>query len=458
MSNQTTLSRQLAEWCAALSWDQIPDDARNLLALRLLDTAGLIVVGTRTEAVGVALEFVGSNEGHAQSTICGYPSRVSASSAALVHGVAAHCRDYDDTFMESVVHPGSVVIPVALALAEAGDTTDEAFATAIIAGYEIAARIGAVAGRRLHARNLHPTGIVGPIAAAATAARLLDLTAEQTSWAMGLAASMSGGLRAFAVDGGWSKWLHAGWAAHGGMAAAQMAVRGFRGPEHVLDGGYDLYSALLHGETIDRSFLTAGLGSVWQGNEAQFKYYPCAHVIQPYIDAYLSIAGEFDLQSSDIAAIDCTIAPWAASIVCEPRADKLCPDTELAAIGSLPYQIAVAAMDRKVGLSALDVTIRERADIRELATRIVHRVDETLGQAFDGEICVRTADGARHVKKAVAGAVDPDKVKQKFIDNVGPVLGTDQAIAAAISVCEDAGLSWRWAVELFLNAGRGDGN
>ena len=143
MSKQSTPSRQLAEWCASLSWDQIPDDARSSLALRLLDTTGLIMVGAQTEAVGVALDFVGSNEGHAQSTVCGHPSRVSASSAALVHGVAAHCRDYDDTFMDSVVHPGSVVIPTALALAEAGDATDEAFATAIIAGYEIAARIGA---------------------------------------------------------------------------------------------------------------------------------------------------------------------------------------------------------------------------------------------------------------------------------------------------------------------------
>ena len=457
MSKQTTPSRHLAEWCASLTWDQIPAEVRDGLALRLLDTTGLIVVGAQTEAVGVALEFVGSNEEHARSTVCGYPGRVSASSAALVHGVAGHCRDYDDTFMDSVVHPGSVVIPVALALAEAVDATDEAFATAIIAGYEIAARIGAVAGRRLHARNLHPTGIVGPIAAAATAARLLDLTAQQTSWAMGLAASMSGGLRAFAVDGGWSKWLHVGWAAHGGIVAAQMAVRGFRGPEHVLDGGYDLYSALLHGETIDRSGLTAGLGRVWQGNEAHFKYYPCAHVIQPYIDSYLSIAAEFDVQWTDIAEIECTITPWAAAIVCEPRADKLCPDTELAAIGSLPYQIAVAAMDRKVGLSALDATMRERADVRALATRIVHRIDETLGQAFDGEICVRTTDGARHVRKAVAGAVDPEKVRRKFIDNVGPVLGTERATAAATSVCEAGGLSWRWAVDLLTSFGRGEG-
>jgi 2-methylcitrate dehydratase PrpD len=457
MSTQTTPSRQLAEWCASLSWDHIPADARNSLALRLLDTTGLIIVGAQTEAVGVALDFVGSNEGHAQSTVCGYSSRVSASSAALVHGVAAHCRDYDDTFMDSVVHPGSVVIPTALALSEATNATDEAFATAIIAGYEIAARIGAVAGRRLHARNLHPTGIVGPIAAAATAARLLDLTAEQTSWAMGLAASMSGGLRAFAVDGGWSKWLHVGWAAHGGIVAAQMAGRGFRGPEHVLEGGYDLYSALLHGETIDRTGLIAGLGTLWKGNEAQFKYYPCAHVIQPYIDAYLAIADEFDLQSTDIAEIVCTIAPWAAAIVCEPRADKLCPDTELAAIGSLPYQIAVAAADRRVGLAALESAMRDRNDVRELAARVVHRTDETLGQAFDGEICVRTADGARHVRKAVAGAVDPDKVRQKFIDNTGPILGTEQAIAAAASSGEDAGLSWRWAVDLFSKVDRGEG-
>ena len=69
------------------------------------------------------------------------------------------------------------------------------------------------------------------------------------SLVLGLAACMSGGLRAFAVDGGWSKWLHVGWAAHGGIVAAQMAAHGFRGPEHVLDGGYDLYSALLHGDT-----------------------------------------------------------------------------------------------------------------------------------------------------------------------------------------------------------------
>lgn len=456
MSQQTTPSRDLAEWSASLTWDRIPVGVRASLPLRLLDTVGLILVGTQTEAVRVAHQFVASNQGHPQSSVCGYPHRVSASSAALVHGIAAHCRDFDDGFMDSVVHPGSVVIPTALALAEARDASDEAFATAIVAGYEIAQRVGAVAGRRLHARNLHPTGIIGPIAAAATASFLLGSTAEQTSWAMGLAASMSGGLRAFAVDGGWSKWLHVGWAAHGGIVAAQMAAHGFRGPEHVLEGGYDLYSALLHGDTVDRSGLITGLGMVWKGEEARFKYYPCAHVIQPYIDAFLSLADQYDLRPVNIIEIECVIAPWAAAVACEPREDKLTPVTELAAIGSLPYQLAVAAMDRHVGLSALEATMRERADIRELASRIVHRVDDELGHDFDGEIRVRMSDGACHVRKAVAGAVDSDKVRQKFIDNVGPILGSEEAIAAA-AVCGAGGFTWRWAVALFSATGAEEG-
>ncbi|MYF85084.1 MAG: MmgE/PrpD family protein, partial [Rhodospirillaceae bacterium] len=68
--------------------------------------------------------------------------------------------------------------------------------------------------------------------------------------AFGLAGSMAGGLMAFVADGSWSKWLHAGWAAHGGIVAAQMAAEGFRGPAGVLDGRHNLYAALLAGEDL----------------------------------------------------------------------------------------------------------------------------------------------------------------------------------------------------------------
>jgi 2-methylcitrate dehydratase PrpD len=449
MDETATPSRRLAEWCASLRWNQVPAEVRAVLPLRLLDTTGLILAGARTPAGEAALAFTRNNAGAPKSTVATHGERVPPSAAALFHGIAAHCRDFDDTFMDSLVHPGSVVIPTALAVAEAEASMDEDFAVAITVGYEVAARIGAVAGRRFHARSLHPTGIVGPLAAAVTAARLLGLSGEQTSWAMGLAASMSGGLRAFAVDGGWSKWLHAGWAAHGGIVAAELASQGYRGPEHVLEGEYDLYSALLHGEAPDRSGLTHKLGHSWQGIGAAFKYYPCAHVIHPYIDAVLAVVRQYDLKPDDIADIECAIAPSAAAIVCEPRADKLRPATVLGAIGSLPYQLAAAVVERRVGLSALEPGTREREDIRDVAKRIRHREDAALGGETDGEICVRTNDGTRHVQRAGIAGVDRGRLRDKFVDLAGPLLGADEAGEAAQRLLDADGPTWRWATELF---------
>ena len=447
MKEQTSCSRQLAEWCAALSWGDIPAEVRAHLPLRILDTVGLILVGAGTDAGKAALDFARNTSGPHQCTLTGLPGRVPPTTAVLVHGTAAHCRDFDDTFVDSVVHPGSVVIPVALALAEAHASSNQDFGAAVIAGYEVAARIGAVAGRRFHARSLHATGVVGPIAAAATAGRLLGLRGEQISWAMGLAASMSSGLMAFMADGGWSKWLHAGWAASGGIVAAELASRNFRGPEYVLNGGHDLYAALLHGETVDRSGLTADLGRSWKGALAEFKYYPCAHVIQPYIDAVLAIVRQYDLRPADIAAIECRIAPWAAAIVCEPREAKLRFDTELEAIASLPYQLAVAVTERRVDLGALAAGMRARAGLRALAERISHRRDGSLGKTFDGEVEVRTASGARYSGKASTAGADIGKLRGKFANSVGPILGPDRASAAAARLGSGEP-DWKRAVDL----------
>src|SRR6185312_242254 len=101
--------------------------------------------------------------------------------AALIHGSLAHARDFDDTFPDSVVHPGSTVIAAALAAGEARDTAFDELSSAIVAGYEIAARLGAAAGRKFHARGFHATSVIGPVAAAATAARIHKLGAAATA-------------------------------------------------------------------------------------------------------------------------------------------------------------------------------------------------------------------------------------------------------------------------------------
>lgn len=436
---------RFAAWCAQLQWSDVPATVRGQVPLRVLDTVGLILAGADTQAVSAARAYAQDQSGRTQATVIGCAGGLPAALAALVHGTAAHCRDFDDTFVDSVVHPGSVVVPTALALAEAQQSTPEDFAAAIVAGYEIAARIGAVAGRRFHARSLHATGVVGPIAAAATAGRLLRLDAERMTWALGLAASMSGGLMAFILDGGWSKWLHCGWAAHGGIVAAELAARGFRGPAHVLDGGHDLYAALLHGESVDLTGLTDGLGTAWRGDAAAFKYYPCAHVIQPYISALLALRTTRRLSAAEIEAVECSIAPWAAAIVCEPREAKLRFDTELAAIASLPYQLAVALLDGSVDLHALSSACRTRPDVAALAARITHRSDPQLGRTFDGTITIRMRHGELVRAAATTPGIDAAKVRSKFAANADTRMRADRIEHCQRSI--SGTIDWRAAVQ-----------
>lgn len=410
----TTSTQVLTEWSAALQWSAIPQDQRALVGLRVLDTAGLILAGRRTEAARAVNAVAREQGGNA------------ATNAALAYGTVAHCRDFDDTFPDSVVHPGSTVVGTALAVGEAVRAADDEIATAIVIGYEAAARIGAAAGRRFHARGFHATGVVGPLSAALVAARLYRLSAHATTSALGLAASMSGGLMAFVDDGTWSKWLHVGWSAHGGVLAAQLAAHGFRGPASVLDGRHNLFSAFLGEPAPGASELWGDLGRRWAGASAQFKYYPCAHVIQPYLDAAIAFR-QRGILPERIERVVCTIAPWAVPIVCTPRAPKLRPASEMDAIASLPYQLAVALIDGAVGLEALEASCRARAEVLELAARIEHVADESLGRGFDGAIALTLDSGERLEQEVVSAPPDRTKLVAKFHANVRGCVGDETA-------------------------------
>jgi 2-methylcitrate dehydratase PrpD len=426
----TPLER-LGEWIAALTPERIPSDQHRLTRLRLIDNFGLIAAARGHDAAKVLRAFADANSGvGATVLVTGRPAPPAV--AALVHGSLAHARDFDDTFADSVIHPGSTVGAAALAAAEAADAPFEALSTAMVVGYEVAARLGAVAGRGFHARGFHATSVVGPIAAAAAAGHLMRLDASQLADAMGLSTSMSGGLLAFLADGGWSKWLHSGWSAHGGLIAAQLAGTGYRGPRHGLDHRYGLYGAFLGAPDADLSALTAGLGEIWLGASAQTKRYPCAHVIQPYIDAALALRAELAVESVD--AVRCVMAPWAMPIVGEPRAVKIAPRNDLEAIASLPFMVAAALIEGRVDLATLSLETIERADIRALAARIRCETDATLGAGFDGRAEIVCTDG-RLLSRVVTNApLSEAHIISKFTANAArcPQPARDALLAALL--------------------------
>jgi len=433
-----TLSLQLAAWSSALTPGDVPEDQRALARLRVLDSVGLILVVLDSTQGKAALEVALRQGGVGESTVIGAGARLPAGWAALAHATLAHCRDFDDTFADSVVHPGSVVVAVALAVGEATGARGDEILTAIAAGYEVAARLGAAAGRKLHARGFHSTGIVGPFSAAVTAARLYGLDGRQTAQAMGLAGSMSGGLMEFIADGSWSKWLHTGWAAHGGIVAAEFSRAGFPGPLTVLEGDSGLYNAFIGAGEAALGPVTAGLGRDWRGGAAEFKYYPCAHVIQPYIDVALDLRAEHSLVPDEIAEVSCAIAPWCVPIVCEPREPRLAPATELQAIASLPFLVAAALVDGEVTLDTIAAANLNNTEVLALTRRVVHVADPALGSGFDGRLTIHATDGRAFEVPAVSAAADGGKVRAKFRRNAARACDPSHIAAIEAVIDEEA--------------------
>jgi 2-methylcitrate dehydratase PrpD len=414
------LALALAEWSAALTWDGLPADVQERVRLWLLDSLGLMLAGSTFPPGRAVLEVVRRQGGAPEATLVGGGERIPAAWAALAHGTLAHSLDFDDTLPASVVHPGSLVIPTALAVGEAAGADGAALGAAIAAGYEIAARLGAAAGRAFHARGFHASGVVGPLVAAAVAGKLYGLSPRATAEAMGLAGSMAGGLLEFLQDGSWSKRLHPGWAGHGGVVAAQLAGAGFPGPVSVLEGRHGLYAAFLGSGVADPSRVLDGLGTEWRGREAHAKLYPCAHVIHPFLDVARALREQHGLRAEEIESVVCHVAGWQIPIVGEPREEKVAPRTEYQARASLPFALAAMLVDGRVDLdtfAAMGETI-DREDVLALAARITHRERPATGSdaaGFGGGLELTTRTGARLVMEAPASdPPSPDAIRAKF--------------------------------------------
>jgi 2-methylcitrate dehydratase PrpD len=179
---------------------------------------------------------VAERDGFQGSTIYGRHERAEAAWAALANGVAAHGLEMDNVENRSLLHPGVVVFPAVLALAEQLASSPTDIYAAVVADYEVTLRVGAALDpASAYERGFHPTAVCGTLGATAASARLLKLPPLQTEMTLGIAGSMAARSMAYLHDGAWTKRLHPGWASHAGTIAARLAAAGFVGPTAILE-------------------------------------------------------------------------------------------------------------------------------------------------------------------------------------------------------------------------------
>lgn len=448
-STQTkSLSRELAEFFIRLRPEDLPghvvDDAR----WRLMDTAGVILAGSRmdfAEAVRAVMTELG---GRPEATVLGFGDRLHAPAAGFVNAAFAHGPDYDDTHSVAMVHIGCLAVPAALAVAERVDATGSELLTALVAGAEVGLRIGAAAPHRFHMRGFHATGVVGAFVAATTAGRLLGLDEEQLANALGLAGSQASGLLQGLHDGSWVKRLHPAWTVQAGITAALLAQRGFVGPAQVLEGGWGLYSVLLHGDKgpLDPAAVTQGLGSTWLLPETTYKPYSSGAWNHSSMDGVAAIMREQGLAAADIAGMEAHVPHECIPVVCEPRDAKIHPGTPYHMKFSLPYSTAILAVLGHADVDDYTEEVWRNQEVADLAARITCVEDPQMKpDRFPARVVLTTRDGRRFERAVPAQRGGPgnpmsaEDHQRKFRSNAIPSIGEAQAedaIHAIITLAE----------------------
>ncbi|MGO8718073.1 MAG: MmgE/PrpD family protein [Acidobacteriaceae bacterium] len=292
----------LASFAASLQFENIPRSVVEHAKVCLLDTVGCGLFGSTLPWSKILVDSLLEFERDGMCTVWGRPLKMSPASAALANGTMVHAFELDDLHKRSIVHPGSVVTTPALAVAEyLQGVSGKRFLTAMIAGYEVAARVGMSVGAAHLVQGWHPTGTHGTLGAAAAAGSLLGLDKNQMQHALGIAGSQSSGLMASQFSS-MVKRFHAGRAAQSGFYAALLARRGFTGITELFESKYGGYCTTFS-PRHDLEKLTAGLGEKWETAEVGFKPYSTNGSCHTTIDALLSLRAKCGLTAEQVEAI-----------------------------------------------------------------------------------------------------------------------------------------------------------
>lgn len=384
----------LAAFASALRFEQLPAQVVGRMKTSLLDSIGCCVYGMTLPWTRRVQEMVEAEEAKPVASLFGTGRRTSVAGAALVNGTAGHAFELDDIHKESIVHPGSLALPVAAALVEAeGRICDgRRFLTALACGYEIGTRVGNAATMSLFFRGFHPQGTSGVFVAAATAGWLTGLDAGQMQHAFGIVGSQAGGLMA-AQEGAMVKRFHAGRAAQSGVYAAQLAGRGFTGITDVLEASYGGYLSS-YSDKPNAERLTDGLGADWEAGKIGYKPHASVTSIHAAMDALRELMDSHGLQADDIAEVDVAVSHMTyVHCAWEYKAQGV-----TAAQMNLFYGLAVIALDGVAFVAQYREDRLKDPRILSFISRIRAREDagiDAMGAAFRhaARVGVKTRDG-----------------------------------------------------------------
>ena len=441
----------LYRYVAGLRIDDLPPATVESATALVLDHFGCAILGLTlpwTSAVIAALTTAGelSPAGDRPGArVYRRSGTVPAGAAALVNGTATHGFDLDDTHLPTMTHPGCVVIPAAVAAAQVTGAGGPDLLAAIVAGYEVMGRIARATGLGFGEKGFHATGQVGPMGAAAAAARIAGQDATGLAATVGLAASFGGGIKAFSVGSGNVKRLHAGRAAQAGLLAATLTGAGFDGPPAAVAGKFGFVPTFSTDAEPGYAHLTAGLGDRHVVDEVYIKPYAACGAVHGAVAAAATLA------PVDTDRVERVLVGTSRRALAQNSNPD--PTDVISAQYSTEYSVALALLG---GAADPRRFLHLDDGVRRLAARVGLRVDEEAERTYpdaNGAIVeIVEVDGTRRTGRAAVTAATSrgwPVAEKKFRDVTAGLLGpaAQQALVEATAALVDGG-----GVDRCLNA------
>ena len=420
----SALTNEVSIYIADARKRKLPAGIVERAKLHLVDTFAAMLSGTRLLPGKRGVAYVKSLGGRAEAGVIGTRIVTSVLQAALANGMSGHADETDDTHPPTRTHPGTSVIPAALAIAERDHRSGRDFLRAMVIGYEINARSMLAIKAMPLMKTGHHAGARGQLfGAAAAASALLGLDARRVRYVLSYCAQQASGLYSLLRDTEHIEKSYAmgGMPAEHGLAAAMMVKSGFTGVEDILTGEYnyiDTYSV-----DPDREAWTRGLGKEFQIMRGGIKRWPVGAPVQGPLHVLYELMREHKFKAADVEKLVVRIPERELGVVNRQKMSDI----------SVQYLMAVMLLDGTVSFAAAHTTRRMKdARIVALRERIDAVGDATLTdplRRWRSVVEIKLKDGRFLTGQTLAAKgtfenpLTRAEVEEKALDLMVPIIG-----------------------------------
>ncbi len=404
-------TRKLAEFCAGVSLERLPAEVVDKAKLCVLDFFANVYGSLELEAVSRVVSYVRSLGGPETATALGCGFKTGIHNAAFLNGTTAEAIEGQDGLRFGGNHPGTAVIPAALAVAESLGLGGKEVLEAVVAGYEAASR-PAVAMHPHHTlAGFLPTGTCGAFGAAAAASKLMGHDDEGMLNSLGNAGYLLPLSMAEHLMGGYtSKIVQGGQAASAGLTAAGLAGAGITGAPYVLEGSHlgGGFTQITSRSEPALERIVERLGEHFSIMDIYFKPYSACRHTHGAAQATLELVDREDFEPQDIEAVDVHTYAIASTAVGKGVTAEA---TFVSAQFSLPYVVSACLIDGEMGPAQLKGDRLSDPAILGLSKRVKVNVDPELARAYPGmtasRVEIRLKSGRTLVRQVDIPKGDP---------------------------------------------------